>query len=109
TERSYPRSVRIVAGQRWRAQPRIMPAKDPERRRATMRAWYARTKHVRRTSELVELERQTKQARRHDIAEWFVSLKSVLVCARCGEDHPGCLQFHHADPSKKEIGVSDAV
>ena len=73
-----------------------------------MRAWYARVKH-RFGPEIVERRRQNRQARRHVIAEWFVSLKSSLVCARCGEDHPGCLQFHHADPTQKEIGVSDAV
>jgi hypothetical protein len=86
-----------------------MPAKDPERRRATMRAWYARTKHERRTRELVERERQTKLARRRGLADWLVELKSQLVCARCCEDHPGCLQFHHADPRQKEVSIADAV
>lgn len=86
-----------------------MPAKDPERRRATVRAWYARTKHERRTSERVERERQTKLARRRELVAWFMELKGQLACARCGEDHPGCLQFHHPDPTAKEISVCDAV
>ena len=43
------------------------------------------------------------------LAAWFVELKRKLVCARCGEAHPGCLQFHHPDPKEKEISVSDAV
>lgn len=74
-----------------------------------MRAWYARTKHERRTPKLVERQRQTKVARRHGIVDWFVELKTAIVCARCGESHPGCLQFHHADPKAKEVSVSDAV
>ncbi len=74
-----------------------------------MRAWYARTKHERRTPEVVEQQRQTKQARRRGIASWVSELKSQLVCARCGEDHPGCLQFHHADPMQKETSVAVAV
>jgi hypothetical protein len=86
-----------------------MPAKDPETRRETVRAWYARTKHERRTPERVERERQVKLARRREIAEWFVELKARLVCATCGENHPACLQFHHPDPTAKEAGVSDAV
>jgi len=86
-----------------------MPAKDPVKRRATVRAWYARTKTQRRTPELVERERQTKMARRHRIAEWFAELKSLLVCARCGEGHPGCLVFHHSDRTAKETTVADAV
>jgi hypothetical protein len=86
-----------------------MPAKDPEKRRATVRAWYARTKQERRTSELVEHQRKTKLARRHQIADWLAELKAKLICARCSEDHPGCLQFHHADPAKKEMTVAEAV
>jgi len=31
------------------------------------------------------------------------------VCRRCGEDHPACIQFHHADPDAKEISVSNAI
>ncbi len=27
-------------------------------------------------------------------------------CVVCGEDFPGCLDFHHTDPGKKEFGVS---
>jgi hypothetical protein len=50
-----------------------------------------------------------KLARRRELADWLVELKSQLVCARCGEDHPGCLQFHHADPTQKELSISDAV
>ena len=88
---------------------REVPAKDPEKRRATNRAWYARTKLQRRTSERVERERKTKQVRRHAIAEWFVELKGTFVCTRCGEDHPGCIQFHHLDPAHKETSVADAV
>jgi hypothetical protein len=31
------------------------------------------------------------------------------VCARCGEDHPACIVFHHRDPSEKEISIADAM
>jgi hypothetical protein len=86
-----------------------MPAKDPEMRRATVRAWYARTKHTRRTPELLDRERQTKLIRRRKLSRWLVELKSSLLCARCGENHPACLQFHHPDPVAKEMSVCDAV
>lgn len=86
-----------------------MPAKDPEKRRATTRAWYHRTKHTRRSAQLVERERQWKLARRHELADWYAELKGTLVCTRCAESHPGCLQFHHPDPNEKEISVSEAV
>lgn len=85
-----------------------MPAKDPEKRRATVRAWYARTKHLHGPKDAAR-RKANREAQKRAIGAWYVELKASLVCGRCSEDHPGCLQFHHADPTKKEISVSDAV
>ena len=30
-------------------------------------------------------------------------------CARCGESHPACLEFHHRDPETKERTVSELI
>jgi len=38
--------------------------------------------------------------------EEFKELKANLQCARCGENHIACLEFHHTDPTKKEGNVS---
>ena len=81
-----------------------MPAKDPERRRATWRAWYARNR-----ARVCAAVRPHRERRRRELAAWFVDLKSQLVCARCGEDHPACIVFHHRDPSAKEITIADAM
>jgi hypothetical protein len=86
-----------------------VPRKDPEARRAYVRAWYARTKTKRRTPARVAHEREVKSARRHALAEWFVEMKSGLACRRCGENHPACLQFHHVDADSKDMSISDAV
>jgi len=43
------------------------------------------------------------------ITAWYVELKQQLVCGRCGEDHPACIQFHHTDPTTKERSVADAI
>ena len=83
-----------------------MPAKDPEKRRATVRAWYARTKHLR---DDLPRRRAAKKARKRALSAWLEELKGALVCNRCGEDHPGCLVFHHTDPAMKELGIADAV
>lgn len=83
-----------------------MPAKDPAQRRATVRAWYARTKHLR---DDLPRRRAARQARRRAIVAWYAELKSRLVCARCGESHPACLQFHHPDAAGKEESVAEAV
>jgi hypothetical protein len=81
-----------------------VPAKDPAKRRATVRAWYART----RDDQAPRIRARNKK-RKQALASWYAELKSVLVCRRCGEDHPACIQFHHADPSAKEVLISEAV
>lgn len=35
--------------------------------------------------------------------------RSTLKCEICGESHPSCIDFHHKDPTKKEIGISRSV
>jgi hypothetical protein len=81
-----------------------VPAKDPQKRRATVRAWYARTK-----GRTADLRRSQRKLRKREIATWYAELKQQLVCARCGENHPACLQFHHPDPNVKEVSVADGV
>ena len=49
------------------------------------------------------------KSRRHDLAVWFQEYKSSLCCTRCPENHPSCLQFHHNDPTEKEIEISKAI
>lgn len=49
------------------------------------------------------------QRRRQENSDWFKEFKGKLRCNRCPEDHPACLQFHHTDPSLKEIGLAVAV
>ena len=43
------------------------------------------------------------------IWEFYNQLKATLKCARCGENHPATLQFHHCDPQKKDFNLSEAV
>lgn len=35
----------------------------------------------------------------------FLEFKKTLKCNRCGFSHPAALQFHHTDPSTKEVAV----
>ena len=85
-----------------------MPAKDPEKRRATVRAWYARTKQARGAEDAAR-RKANRDRQKRQLGAWYIELKSSLVCLHCGESHPACLQFHHADPTEKEISVCDAV
>ncbi len=82
-----------------------MPAKDPVQRRATVRAWYHRTKHkVDRAK-----RKRARTVQQQTLTAWYVDLKRTLVCNRCGEDHPACLVFHHSDATTKELSISDAI
>lgn len=62
---------------------------------------------------LSEYYRRNKQTylnkqrlRKADWKEWYKEYKSTLRCIKCGESHPGCLDFHHRDPSTKEYSIS---
>lgn len=46
------------------------------------------------------------QARRKVMRKTHQELKLSLCCVRCGESHPACLDFHHRDPTQKDIVLS---
>lgn len=52
--------------------------------------------------------RRNLTRRRAERRLWFRKLKAGLVC-ECGEDHPGCIDFHHNDPTDKRNDVSRMV
>ncbi len=56
-----------------------------------------------------ELQRIKIETRRLIIEEKLKEYRSNLKCEICGESHPSCIDFHHKDPSKKEIGISRSV
>ena len=37
---------------------------------------------------------------------WTVNYKRERGCVKCEEDDPVCLEFHHIDPSEKEINIA---
>src|SRR5207244_3257576 len=49
------------------------------------------------------------RARKQQIRDWLRAKKRDLACAHCGENHPACLQFHHLDPSRKEISIAKVI
>jgi hypothetical protein len=67
---------------------------------ACQRRWYSKNKE-----KVVKLVAR----RRKEIKVWLRDLKTTLKCSRCPEDHWACLDFHHSDPSQKDIGVAQAV
>jgi hypothetical protein len=49
-------------------------------------------------------KQQTKNLR-----VWLRGLKIGLVCEKCGEDHPACIEYHHKDPEQKDFQISKAA
>lgn len=49
------------------------------------------------------------QKRRREYQQWFQELKQGLSCSICGENHPATLDFHHNDPTEKDLAVGTMV
>ncbi len=55
------------------------------------------------------LYKERDRKRKKEMREWYARLKMKCQCETCGEDHPGCLTWHHEDPSQKEETVATMV
>ncbi len=47
--------------------------------------------------------------RRELLKNKFKEYKSNLICSKCGENHPACLDFHHRNPNEKIMDVGHMV
>lgn len=56
-----------------------------------------------------ESEKKRIKRRREEIREWCKQIKRTLKCNRCPQNHPATLQFHHNDPTRKELAIAVAV
>ncbi len=56
---------------------------------------YLLTKHAEKNKNLRERQRQ-----------WLIEYRKSLACARCGENHPATLQFHHRNREEKEFEIA---
>ncbi len=79
--------------QKWRE-------KNIEKMRQYRRDWYSKNQ---------EHAKEKVIERKNAIKKWFKEIKGQLRCEQCGENHPACLEFHHLNPSEKEINLSEAV
>lgn len=52
-----------------------------------------------------EKSRHARQRKR----EWYADLMKDKSCTRCGETDSAVLQWHHTDPTEKEMTVSDMI
>ena len=84
----------------WKDKSKYKSEAYREYMRDYQRSWHQRNR-ARRIAKVYE--------RKERIWEFYNQLKATLECARCGENHPATLQFHHRDPQKKDFNLSEAV
>jgi len=47
--------------------------------------------------------------RKKQMTEWLTEYKKQQQCSKCGDDRYYVLDFHHLDPTQKDIEVSNAI
>ena len=83
-----------------------MPRKDrdtPEYResnRVYQNNWY----HNNKSSAM-----KTRKKRQDELSRLYQEYKATKKCEKCSENHPACLDFHHSDPSTKDLNPSDLL
>jgi len=82
-----------IATEKWKDENR-------EKLRQYRRAWYQRN---------TEQAKSSISRRIQTLSEYVERRKAEIGCKYCPEDHPGCLDFHHRDPSEKTLDVSRIV
>jgi hypothetical protein len=74
-----------------------MPKREyTEGQRKSKARWYRKNKEY--------VKAQAKR-RQNGLRRWLREYKSTAECDICRENHPACLEFHHRDPSRKEIDI----
>ena len=86
-----------------------MPWKDKNKYKSEAYREYMRD-YQRNWHQKNKVQRVAKiHKRKEQLRAFYNELKENLECAKCGENHPATLQFHHRDPQKKEFNLSEAV
>lgn len=73
---------------------------DRELRAQKMREWRAAN---------TARDRENWGSRRRRNVETVRAMKVGNGCRECGEKHPACLEFHHRDPSQKELTLASKM
>jgi hypothetical protein len=77
-----------------------MPHKNREDRLAAQKRHYA---------ENAEYYCARSRDRRIELQTWFAEYRATLKCTLCPESHPATIDFHHADPSEKDVNIANAI
>ena len=71
--------------------------KNPQKAKEVQHNWWKRNRKAHRIH-----VREAAALKREKFKAWKLTQK----CARCPENHPACLEFHHRDPKQKDMNIS---
>ena len=77
-----------------------MPYSDPEQQKLAQREWYEKNKSL--------TAQRSKEARQR-VRKWYNEIMENHSCEKCGESDTVVLEWHHIDPLKKDMSVSDML
>lgn len=95
----------IERGRNFMTDYMASPFKDPERRKEYHREYHKSTWYPGHKANRIERSKK----RRQELVEWYREYKKTLHCEDCGESHPATLEFHHLDPSQKDVNISRLI
>ena len=81
-----------------------MPYKSSEALRSYNRDYYLRNRN-----HLLKKQREKNKRLAENRRKWLVEYKKTLQCARCGENHPATLTFHHRKDTEKNFEIGNAL
>ena len=81
-----------------------MPYKDKDKQREKNKEY--QKKHYSQKKEYYIKKAKESKLR---VRQEFENYKKNLKCEICGENHSATLDFHHKEPNKKEIIISEAI
>lgn len=53
--------------------------------------------------------KERRRARRRELKQKIDEIKMLFGCAKCGERDIVCLDFHHVNPTEKEVDIARAI
>lgn len=77
-----------------------------EERREYWKSWYERNKH---RADYKAADKATKYRIRKERNAWWLEYRKQFSCTKCGFSDSRALDFHHLDPSQKDLEVSTLV
>ena len=80
-----------------------MPYKDPQKQKQAQQEWYQKNM----VSAGIVAEK-SKEARIRT-KKWYNEIMSDKFCKRCGESDTVVLEWHHLDPSKKDMSIAEML